>query len=337
MENIKKKNILYCDENGNFSAHSMEEILVSRTNSWKGWRCSAGMANLHITADGNIYAGTCRVGGLLGNVYDHGVQFPNQWITCTKEWCMCGAEMELFKFKQVGEKKYQLSELKNYSEERVTPQWVGSSNVNRSKNVPLSITWDLGRRCNYKCSYCPPSTANTFEVHKTLGSLRYAAETIFKGFCKELKAQWIFTGGEPTLNPAYLDLLNIILSEGHLVHTQSNGSRDSEYYCNLIEKSSIGLSVHLEEYNRSRFLAVCSAIAAKKSTIEPDRKKHFSIRIMVAPGKSDEALSLKEDLKSLDNFSEINVVNFGPLYQKYEGDQLMNYTKDELDTILQNV
>lgn len=59
-----------------------------RNNSWKGWSCSAGIENILVDWDGNIFRGWCKVGGAIGNVRDESITFPEDWISCTKDLCV---------------------------------------------------------------------------------------------------------------------------------------------------------------------------------------------------------------------------------------------------------
>src|SRR6516162_8169959 len=81
---------------GEVSEHSVEWVHSTGRNRWKGWQCAAGMHSLYIDFDGNIFTGTCGVGGWYGNVFrpgiDHGKRL-NQWIECTADCCSCGADM----------------------------------------------------------------------------------------------------------------------------------------------------------------------------------------------------------------------------------------------------
>jgi len=35
----------------------------------------------------------------------------------------------------------------------------------------FQVTWDIGRRCNYDCSYCPAHRHDNFSPHATLEEL----------------------------------------------------------------------------------------------------------------------------------------------------------------------
>lgn len=329
MINLSNKNILFCDADGNFSAHSSDEVIAKKLNSWKGWKCSAGVNSIYITADGNIYTGTCKVDDLRGNVYDSGVLYPNHWCICTKEFCNNKLENQLFKSKNHDENVGH-QDLKNFSLKTVDPLWVGPANVKKNNAFPLTITWDIGRRCNYECSYCPQSISNTFETHKSLGSLRFAIKNIHQDFCRGKKATWNFSGGEPTTNPAYFDIVKHIVQDlGHAVNTQSNGSQNEDYYTELIEYSSIVLSAHLDKYNQEQFITNCQAIIEKKSSTSTLVNNLFFIKVMTPPGKTKEALELKEKLLSLPNIHEVAAVSLILIKQQ----SAVLYTPEELMAI----
>ena len=42
----------------------------------------------------------------------------------------------------------------------------------------FQVTWDLGRRCNYDCSYCPTHRHDNFSSHATLDELKSRVEGI---------------------------------------------------------------------------------------------------------------------------------------------------------------
>lgn len=58
-----------------------------RSNAWNGWTCSAGIENLIVDWDGNIYRGWCKVGGKIGNVSDDVITLPEGPVVCTKDLC----------------------------------------------------------------------------------------------------------------------------------------------------------------------------------------------------------------------------------------------------------
>ena len=82
------------------------------------------------------------------------------------------------------------------------------------------IIWDLGRRCSYACSYCPPHRNNkwsSFIDYKTLcTTVDKVAEyaLMYDQFRrKPAKKKLSFTGGEPTVHPDFFRFLKYVKQE----------------------------------------------------------------------------------------------------------------------------
>ncbi len=85
-------------------------------------------------------------------------------------------------------------------------------------------TWDLGRRCNLDCTYCPPHRHNNWSTHAELEDLKNTARLPIQ-YARRLReysrgqiaTQVSFTGGEPTMNPAFLPLCTYIKTQDPLL------------------------------------------------------------------------------------------------------------------------
>ena len=75
------------------------ELRSLKKNTFKGWTCSIGNSRLYITADGNIYRGTCRVGGKIGNLFVDTNLSLLEDVLCTRDECYCGDEITLKKYR----------------------------------------------------------------------------------------------------------------------------------------------------------------------------------------------------------------------------------------------
>lgn len=77
----------------------------------------------------------------------------------------------------------------------------------------FQVTWDLGRRCNYDCSYCPVHRHDNFSPHASLEELKNSADFVFEYIdiymeYRDYKYASIgFTGGEPTVNPNFIEFV----------------------------------------------------------------------------------------------------------------------------------
>lgn len=84
---------------------------------------------------------------------------------------------------------------------------------------PFIVTWDLGRRCNYDCSYCPAHRHDNFSSHASLEQLKDTTNFLFEyitlvsQYRKNKDFHVSFTGGEPTVNPVFIDFAEYIRRE----------------------------------------------------------------------------------------------------------------------------
>lgn len=78
---------------------NVNDLLINKTNQFKGWKCCAGLESLMINWDGEVHRATCRVGGSLGNIYQKSFSVPDSEIECTRDWCTCAADINISKYK----------------------------------------------------------------------------------------------------------------------------------------------------------------------------------------------------------------------------------------------
>ena len=85
----------------------------------------------------------------------------------------------------------------------------------------LMVIWDLGRRCTFACSYCPPhrknnwsDTASLDELIKTADNLERYSEIYNAKRNERFRVAASFTGGEPTVNPDFFKFL-VYLQENY--------------------------------------------------------------------------------------------------------------------------
>lgn len=123
----------------------------------------------------------------------------------------------------------------------------------------FSVSWILGRFCNYSCSYCWPYANSNKPDHQTLqvytdtiiSIKRQAKENGFKKF------HWSFSGGEPT---AYRNLLTLIsMVSDSSIHMTTNLSPGLHFWDKYLEYSkdctrrSITASFHHEFADEQEF------------------------------------------------------------------------------------
>lgn len=90
------KNITIYYSTGAQEDANVNDLLADESNKFRNWVCWAGIQNISITSNGNVYRAVCKVGGLLGNI-ETGFYIPDDPIICTNNRCTCAADLQLSK------------------------------------------------------------------------------------------------------------------------------------------------------------------------------------------------------------------------------------------------
>jgi MoaA/NifB/PqqE/SkfB family radical SAM enzyme len=130
----------------------------------------------------------------------------------------------------------------------------------------FTVSWLLGRYCNYRCSYCWPYARSDTKDHRptplmlhTVDEIkRQARENGFNSF------HFSLSGGEPTFHPAYIDILNHLNNDAAntnytSVHMTSNMSRPMKWFeeqyvpaVKNFHRASITASCHREHVDTDK-------------------------------------------------------------------------------------
>ena len=126
----------------------------------------------------------------------------------------------------------------------------------------FTVSWLLGRFCNYRCSYCWPYARSDKKDHRptalclsTIDEIKkQARQNGFNSF------HFSLSGGEPTFHPGYLDILKYLADDVPntnytSIHMTSNCSRPFKWFQTYVEyakpfhRASITASLHTEHVN----------------------------------------------------------------------------------------
>jgi MoaA/NifB/PqqE/SkfB family radical SAM enzyme len=121
---------------------------------------------------------------------------------------------------------------------KVTSVWPHQSSVH--------VEWNLGKRCNYDCSYCPASIHDNFSPHTDINVLERAVDRLCD-IGKPIRIS--LTGGEPCVHPDIEDLLDYFKRKDiHWVNITTNGTRGYSWYLsNEMYFNHLVFSLHFEE------------------------------------------------------------------------------------------
>jgi len=114
----------------------------------------------------------------------------------------------------------------------------------------LKVEWNLGKRCNYDCTYCPSSIHDNHSPHTDINILESTVDQLCK-LDKPLRIS--LTGGEPCVHPDIEDLLDYMKRKNVFwINLTTNGTRGYRWYLdNEMFFNHLVCSLHFEhEYTR---------------------------------------------------------------------------------------
>lgn len=114
----------------------------------------------------------------------------------------------------------------------------------------LKVEWNLGKRCNYDCSYCPISVHDNHSPHTDINILE---KTVDKLYELDRPLRISLTGGEPCVHPDIENLLEYFKRKNvYWVNITTNGTRGYRWYVdNEMFFNHLVFSLHFEfDYTR---------------------------------------------------------------------------------------
>lgn len=100
LDKRKLKFWFYDGEEYKDEDYHYNELNFDKKNNYEGWLCWAGVKHLKITPTGDIYIGSCHVGGKRGNIYDKdSIDLPSEPIRCSKWRCTDNTDLKVPKIK----------------------------------------------------------------------------------------------------------------------------------------------------------------------------------------------------------------------------------------------
>jgi MoaA/NifB/PqqE/SkfB family radical SAM enzyme len=118
---------------------------------------------------------------------------------------------------------------------KVTSRWPHQNSI--------KVEWNLGKRCNYDCSYCPSEIHDNKSPHTDIEILKRAVDKLVT-LGKPIRLS--FTGGEPTVHPKFPELIKYCKHKGvSWISVTTNGTLPHEFYASL-SVDQLVFSLHLE-------------------------------------------------------------------------------------------
>jgi MoaA/NifB/PqqE/SkfB family radical SAM enzyme len=138
--------------------------------------------------------------------------------------------------------------------------------VNLVNPEPMMVTWDVGRRCNYDCSYCESSRHdNSSPLHSLdefIKTFRFIKDwTDLYNSQRKFKSQTNinFTGGEPTVNNNLYKLVDYIKQEDQSFNLSltTNAAWNTRFTNKILDNfSGVTVSYHAEAHESLKKTAI---------------------------------------------------------------------------------
>ena len=178
------------------------------------------------------------------------------------------------------------------------------------KDNLFRVEWNLGRRCNFNCSYCGDDLHDAVSPHMPWEVFTNAIDKIVsKVPNKDIRIS--FTGGEPFVHPKFTDMLEYAKAQGiRKCNVTTNGSPPWKIYERALKHLDyVIVSYHFERGKEER---VMDNILRMHEFIEHNNKmqheypddgytwKEMHVHLMFLPGKLDECEELMQIMQERD-------------------------------------
>ena len=178
----------------------------------------------------------------------------------------------------------------------------------------------LGNACNFACSYCPANLHDGSVRWQGVDEVVALYDAIRAHYAQRLGKQvWIqFTGGEPTMHPRIVELLEAASDRGFAVSLISNGSRTLRFWQKIRDHlDSVILTYHSEFVAHPHFLEIGRYL---------DQAMPVHVNVTMLPDRFDEtydrAVEIAETLPGA-------TLSLKPLREDFR-DGLYPYSPDQL-------
>lgn len=171
---------------------------------------------------------------------------------------------------------------------------VGIEDNHAPKDELLRVEWNLGKRCNYNCSYCGNDLHDNTSEHMPWEVFTGTIDKIKAGSGgKKIKIS--FTGGEPFVHPQFVDMLQYARENGiYRCSVTTNGSPPMKIYERALEYLHYTIvSYHFEYAKHDKVIENIVGIHRLiKQYREQGTWKDMHVHLMFLPGKLQECQNL---------------------------------------------
>jgi MoaA/NifB/PqqE/SkfB family radical SAM enzyme len=200
----------------------------------------------------------------------------------------------------------------------ITSKWPHQENVH--------VEWNLGKRCNLDCGYCPADIHDNYSPHTNLTTLLKTIDTLKK---LNKPTRLSLTGGEPCVHPDIEELLDYAKKNLNWVNVTTNGLRTGKWYADR-NISHYVFSIHFDNTHWNRAL---DNIIEFASINEDQEKIPFQVNVMAHHSHMN---NVKFAVNKFKNYNIRYVVRRIRWTEQHDWFDDMRYNQEDLDWILEN-
>lgn len=233
--------IVYTDD-GLFSINKQEIFKLGLNTKLNGWYCSSMLHLITVNNIGTASSPICNNFILSNNIYD--INFPirkyNNLICSSASGCSCEGDTNLPKAINYDICEDMLNKIfctdPNTLSRYESGNIIGMTDYDYAINNKMSIHFNVGKRCNFDCSYCPSHIHDNFSPFFTNKEILLAYNRLAKTINFKDKDKIItITGGEPTLQKEIVELCSSFIDMNCKVKVLTNGTASKNKYKQMLD------------------------------------------------------------------------------------------------------
>ena len=182
----------------------------------------------------------------------------------------------------------------------------------------VKVEWNLGKRCNLDCSYCPAEIHDNHSEHTDIEILKSTVDTL----STIPNVRISLTGGEPCVHPDIEQLLQHAKNKISWINVTTNGTRTVEFYQNILENyiNHIVFSVHLES-DWQRVINTITKVYAQS------QNKNVLVHMMMLPGRLKDVKDACEALLDAGIRYALRPIRWTKTHDDFE--DMIHYSEEE--------
>lgn len=174
---------------------------------------------------------------------------------------------------------------------------VATQDLNPKKDDWFRVEWNIGKRCNFDCSYCGSSVHDNFSPHMPYEKITKSIDTIRSSTDKKIKIGW--TGGEPFVHPKFFDIIKYAKEEANVFRQTvvTNGTVPFKTYEKALPYlDQVSFSYHFEHTIHDKIINNIENVFKYYS--DKDCADEVKVHMMMLPGTFDKAEEIIKYLRS---------------------------------------